>query len=255
MYKKIGILVIVLIGFLGLSSCAFMNIDFEYSELATIKKAEQEYPKSFVKGPLRCLIIKSEWKEWRGINKLAEKYNLSELEVQRKFVEYIWAKRDTSIDTERNEFREQFYRNLIFVERKFQSGWNSDRGEIFLTFGPPDMWPVGIFTPTYQQRTEVQAWSYAWLGYEDLYEIYFSFRVPQSIFFVRKNSVEKWKLAVWVIDRRFLREYYISVWQAGIHASRFLTALERLKEAIREDYIYYKDLTFEDYLAGENKNN
>ncbi len=254
MYKKIIILVAILIGFSGLfNSCAtLMEVSFEYSDAATIKKLEQEYPKKFIKGPLRYLLIRSEWKEWRKIKKTAEKYNLSQLEAQRMFIEYIWAKRDTSVDTERNEFRNQFYRNLLFVERKFQMGWNSDRGEIFLTFGPPEMWPVSTFNSISQPRVEVQAWTYSRLGYEDLYETYFPFLVPTDIFFVREGFVGKWELAVWTRDSRGY-DYYFTAWETGSYGARFLTIIEKLKELIREDYIYYKDLSFEDYLLGRHK--
>lgn len=256
MNKKIGFLAIILIGLLAFSSCAsIMRVKFDYSDITTIKRLEQENPKKFVKGPLRYLIVKEERKEWKKeIKKLAKKYQMTEIELQREFIEYFWYKRNTSINSERNELREQFYENLVYVEKNFQKGWNGDRGEIYLIFGQPDMWPTGSFFDygIYRNRIEqieIQAWNYSSLGYEDLYDLYFGFTVPLDIYFVRQN-VGNWELAIWIPAFWTGTDYdlYVPVWEYGIYGARYLTALQELKEKVREDYIYDKDLTFEDYL-------
>jgi GWxTD domain-containing protein len=62
-------------------------------------------------------------------------------EERGKFIEQFWLRRDPTPDTERNEFREEHYRRIAYANDNFASGvpgWKTDRGMIYIKFGPPD---------------------------------------------------------------------------------------------------------------------
>jgi GWxTD domain-containing protein len=55
--------------------------------------------------------------------------------------EEFWARRDTDPETEENEFRTQYYDRMKTADDLFKGegrpGWATDRGRIFILFGPP----------------------------------------------------------------------------------------------------------------------
>jgi GWxTD domain-containing protein len=58
------------------------------------------------------------------------------------FIEAFWKQRDPTPGTERNEFREEHYRRLAYVDQHFgrtgiKPGWKTDRGRIYIILGPP----------------------------------------------------------------------------------------------------------------------
>jgi len=58
-----------------------------------------------------------------------------------RFVEEFWKRRDPTPDTVENEFKEEHYRRLAYANTNFASsvpGWNTDRGRVYITYGPPD---------------------------------------------------------------------------------------------------------------------
>ena len=58
-----------------------------------------------------------------------------------QFIENFWLRRDPTPDTVENEFKEEHYRRIAYTNEHFASGipgWKSDRGRIYITFGPPD---------------------------------------------------------------------------------------------------------------------
>lgn len=60
-----------------------------------------------------------------------------------QFIEQFWLRRDPTPGTAENEFREEHYRRLAYANDRFSSqsavpGWKTDRGRIYITFGPPD---------------------------------------------------------------------------------------------------------------------
>ncbi len=62
-------------------------------------------------------------------------------EEREQFVEQFWLRRDPSPDTQENEYREEHYRRIAYANERFASGipgWKSDRGRIYITFGPAD---------------------------------------------------------------------------------------------------------------------
>jgi len=60
---------------------------------------------------------------------------------KQSFIETFWLRRDPSPDTEENEFKEEHYRRIAWANDRFASGipgWKTDRGMIYIKFGPPD---------------------------------------------------------------------------------------------------------------------
>src|SRR6266853_4160333 len=57
------------------------------------------------------------------------------------FIEGFWLRRDPTPDTEENEFKEEHYRRIAYANEHYASGipgWKTDRGRIYITFGPAD---------------------------------------------------------------------------------------------------------------------
>jgi len=57
------------------------------------------------------------------------------------FIEQFWRRRDPDTRTANNEFKEEHYRRIAFVNERFGSGipgWKTDRGKIYIIHGPPD---------------------------------------------------------------------------------------------------------------------
>lgn len=58
-----------------------------------------------------------------------------------KFIEEFWKKRDPDPYTEENEYREQYMERVEEADRRFSGegrpGWLTDRGRIYILFGPP----------------------------------------------------------------------------------------------------------------------
>src|SRR5437660_753620 len=62
-------------------------------------------------------------------------------EEREQFIEQFWLRRDPTPDTAENEFKEEHYRRIAYANERYASGipgWKSDRGRIYITFGPPD---------------------------------------------------------------------------------------------------------------------
>jgi GWxTD domain-containing protein len=57
------------------------------------------------------------------------------------FIERFWQQRDPSHGTTKNEFRDEHYRRIAYSNARFHAaepGWKTDRGRIYITWGPPD---------------------------------------------------------------------------------------------------------------------
>jgi GWxTD domain-containing protein len=67
--------------------------------------------------------------------------NLNTDEEREQFIEQFWLRRDPTPDTVENEFKEEHYRRIAYANERYASGipgWKTDRGRIYITFGPPD---------------------------------------------------------------------------------------------------------------------
>ena len=66
---------------------------------------------------------------------------LSNDEERDQFIEAFWQRRDPTPDTEENEFKEEHYRRIAYANEHYAAGipgWKSDRGRMYIVFGPPD---------------------------------------------------------------------------------------------------------------------
>jgi GWxTD domain-containing protein len=66
---------------------------------------------------------------------------LSTDDERENFIEDFWLRRDPTPDTEENEFKEEHYRRIAYANDRFPSGipgWKTDRGRIYIVYGPPD---------------------------------------------------------------------------------------------------------------------
>lgn len=62
-------------------------------------------------------------------------------EERQQFIEQFWLRRDPTPDTEENEFKEEHYRRIAYANERYASGipgWKTDRGRMYITFGPAD---------------------------------------------------------------------------------------------------------------------
>ena len=66
---------------------------------------------------------------------------LSNDEERDNFIENFWARRDPTPDTVENEFKEEHYRRIAYANEHFAAGiqgWRTDRGRIYIVYGPAD---------------------------------------------------------------------------------------------------------------------
>jgi GWxTD domain-containing protein len=62
-------------------------------------------------------------------------------EEREQFIENFWLRRDPTPDTVENEFKEEHYRRIAYANEHYASGipgWKTDRGKIYIMYGPPD---------------------------------------------------------------------------------------------------------------------
>jgi len=63
-------------------------------------------------------------------------------DAERKdFIEQFWLLRDPTPGTAENEFKDEHYRRIAYANEHFGAqapGWKTDRGRIYIVFGPPD---------------------------------------------------------------------------------------------------------------------
>lgn len=78
-------------------------------------------------------------------------------EERNTFIEMFWLRRDPTPNTIENEFEEEHYRRMMFANEHFSTslpGWRSDRGRIYIMFGPPNAVAQG--TKTIPEKGEVR---------------------------------------------------------------------------------------------------
>ncbi|HXZ41688.1 MAG TPA: GWxTD domain-containing protein [Terriglobales bacterium] len=66
---------------------------------------------------------------------------LSNDEERDQFIEAFWQRRNPDPDSEENEFKEEHYRRIEYANEHFASGvpgWKTDRGRIYIMYGPAD---------------------------------------------------------------------------------------------------------------------
>jgi GWxTD domain-containing protein len=68
--------------------------------------------------------------------------NLQSDPEREHFIEQFWLRRDPTPGTPANEFKKEHYRRIAYANDHFSvghlPGWKTDRGRIYITYGPPD---------------------------------------------------------------------------------------------------------------------
>jgi len=90
--------------------------------------------------------------------------NLEKDKEREAFIQLFWAKRDPTPQTEFNEFKEEYYKRLEYVENHFIYGYNmgvqTDQGKVYVRLGNP----MKIF----HQDPDTEVWAYptpSWIEY------------------------------------------------------------------------------------------
>jgi GWxTD domain-containing protein len=97
-----------------------------------LQKELSETFKAWIERDVRWIITDDERAAWK---------RLSTAEEQEQFIEQFWITRDPTPDTQENEYKEEHYRRIAYANEHFASGvegWRTDRGRIYIMFGPPD---------------------------------------------------------------------------------------------------------------------
>ena len=148
--KLVGITVIAAVAFAGATVAFAQSKQSDSSSSGTetiakpltdkqIKRKQKQLQKE-LEGP---------WKKWMNedvayIITDEEKQAFKRLktdEERQQFVEQFWLRRDPTPDTEENEFKEEHYRRIAYANDHYASGipgWKTDRGMIYIKYGPPD---------------------------------------------------------------------------------------------------------------------
>jgi GWxTD domain-containing protein len=67
--------------------------------------------------------------------------HLATNEEREQFIEAFWQRRNPDPDSPENTFKEEHYRRIAYANEHFASGipgWKTDRGKIYIMWGPPD---------------------------------------------------------------------------------------------------------------------
>ena len=67
-------------------------------------------------------------------------------EERKKFIEQFWERRNPAPgagSTEKNAFLQEHYRRIAYANERFRTasgraGWQTDRGHMYIVYGPPD---------------------------------------------------------------------------------------------------------------------
>jgi GWxTD domain-containing protein len=99
---------------------------------------------------------------------------LKDDEERNQFIEAFWSRRNPTPDVFNNEFQVEHYRRIAYVNTHFGAGipgWKTDRGRIYILYGPPDKidsYPLG---PTQEKPLDgadaslrpLEVWRYRYL--------------------------------------------------------------------------------------------
>lgn len=93
--------------------------------------------------------------EWTTLNALPE-------DEQKEMIETFWKERDPNPETPENELEEEFFLRVAFANENFftwpdgRNGWRSDRGRIYIIYGPP----TTVERPASEGSNRYEIWTY-----------------------------------------------------------------------------------------------
>jgi GWxTD domain-containing protein len=109
------------------------------NKAATIEKLGGVY-KKWLEEDVRWIITDEELSTFKKLSNNAERD---------QFIEAFWRRRDPTPDTAENEYKEEHYRRIAYANEHYAAGipgWKTDRGRIYIMYGPPstiDSHPMG----------------------------------------------------------------------------------------------------------------
>lgn len=90
-----------------------------------------------------------------------KKYRKATFQEKKKFFERFWKGLDPDPTTTKNELMDEYYRRVNYANTHFgvmgRAGWKTDRGRIFIKFGPPD--EIESY-PSQMNTFPIQIWRY-----------------------------------------------------------------------------------------------
>ena len=78
-------------------------------------------------------------------------------EERDQFIEQFWARRNPDPNTPENGFKEDHYRRIQYANERFSAGipgWRTDRGRVYIEFGPPDRIESHPIGGPYQRKAQ-----------------------------------------------------------------------------------------------------
>lgn len=97
-----------------------------------IRKEMESAYKKWISGPIGYIITPEERSAFK---------KLSTDDEREQFIEQFWERRNPNPGSPENEFKEEFYRRIAYANEHYASGipgWRTDRGRIYIMYGPPD---------------------------------------------------------------------------------------------------------------------
>ena len=156
--------------------------------------------------------------------------HLPDADTRADFIADFWAKRDPDPNTERNEFREEFFQRIEDANRFFRGegipGWKTDRGRIYIYLGQPNK----IEQRPYMRDPEIKG--LIWWGYFD------------------------YKFGVWFADRKGDGQYLIYEYSSAAGESLYQVLQRVQQDQIRRigESFGSRNLDFEvDYDLDESR--
>ncbi len=115
-------------GFLALSVLTY----FVAVASAAEKKQDTKKYDQWLKEEVKLLISQDEENQFKKLKTDEEKD---------QFIDLFWARRDPSPGTKENEFKDEWYRRLEYVNNTYSTGprkgWHCDMGRVYMFLGPP----------------------------------------------------------------------------------------------------------------------
>ena len=115
---------------LGLFTVHSSALAFQSDQVAA--EESQDYYKKWLDEDVKYIITDEERSVFGKLQTDAEKD---------AFIEQFWRRRDPDPRTSINEYKEEFYRRIQYANEHFTSGlagWKTDRGMVYIKYGPPD---------------------------------------------------------------------------------------------------------------------
>ena len=129
---------------------------------------------------------------------------LSNDEERDQFIEQFWLRRDPTPDTIENEYKEEHYRRIAYANEHFAAGkpgWRTDRGRIYVMFGPPDEIDSHPSGGLYNRPTEEGGGSTSTYPFED-----WRYRYLEAL-----SGTQKQEVIIEFVDTCMCNDYHMTM--------------------------------------------